>query len=199
MSFSFANVEAALALSHDIAPSKRSAFANRLKHLQKLGFLPEIRTGRGKAADYKGHHIFLLGLALQFIEMGLTPERTIFAIEQEMDLFVIPTRLAIATLAKEKDPHPFFVRFDPSSLDSLRYDNAVHAPTTAFYSGSGSLAESIKGMATRAPRLALINITSLVSDTFSSLHEIDPKLAERYELELQAWLESHLEHGESET
>ena len=185
-----------MALCHDIAPDKRSAFANRLKHLQKLGFLPDIRTGRGKAADYKGHHVFLLGLALQFIELGLTPERTIFVIRENLNFVLIPTRFAMRSLTTETKPLPYFVRFDPSILDSLRYDNPLHddASETTFYGGIGTIADTIEDMGTQWPRLSLINMTSLVSQTFSSFHEVDPTLADTFEAELTAWLDTYPDH-----
>ena len=200
LSFTFAQVEAALASCHDIADNKRSAFANRLKHLQKLGFLPEIKTGRGKAAAYKGQHIYLLGLALEFIELGLTPERTILTINQNLNFVLIPTRFALASLNKDEVPFPYFIRFDPSSLNSLRYDDPEDddASATLSYAGVGTMAELIKDMGTLWPRLAVINVTSLVSHTFSSLHEVKPDLGERYEKELTAWLDTYPDHEEGD-
>jgi hypothetical protein len=52
LELSFAQVEKALAHTHNIAEPKRRAFAARLQHLQKLKFPAGTNTGRGRAAKY---------------------------------------------------------------------------------------------------------------------------------------------------
>jgi hypothetical protein len=84
LSYGFADVEAALAQVHHIADPKRSAFANRLKHLQRLGFPEGVNTGRGRAATYLPEHVFLIAVALQLNEFGITPERAIKLISNSM-------------------------------------------------------------------------------------------------------------------
>jgi len=84
VAYSFAVVEKALARLNHIAPSKRSAFANRLKHLQRKGFPPGVNTGRGRAADYQPEHVVLLALALELITFGYTPEKAIGAMEESL-------------------------------------------------------------------------------------------------------------------
>lgn len=77
MRYGFADVEDALARFHTISDEKRSAFANRLKHLQRRGFPPGVNTGRGRAADYAPHHVFLLAVALELNQLGAGPEAAI--------------------------------------------------------------------------------------------------------------------------
>lgn len=82
MGYGFSEIEAVLALLHDIASEKRSAFVGRLKYLQKQGFLPNANTGRGKAASYQAEDAMLLGLALQLCEFGLSPDKAVNVIKR---------------------------------------------------------------------------------------------------------------------
>lgn len=198
MPLSFGQVEAALAAVHDIDPAARSAFSNRLKHFQKLGFLPEIRTGRGKAADYRGQHAYLLGVALQFVELGLTPERAMRAVNQNIDFIAIPTRWALESLNENPDnPSLWFLRFDPSSLNSLRYPESEDddASFGLFYAGVGTLREAIEQMGTLWPRIAVVNITSLVAHLYAAFHEANPISAAEFESDLTEWLSHQADDG----
>ncbi len=198
MPFGFAQVDEALATVHDIPPPGRSAFANRLKHLQKSNLLPDIRTGRGHAASYSGHHAYLFGVALQFIELGLTPERAVKAVTENLDFIAIPTRWALADLnSKGVDADPHFLRFDPSSLNSLRYSDPEQddASFGMFYAGVGTLRDLIENMGTLHPRLAVVNLTFLVSDLFSAFSEGSTKDGEQFESELTAWLSMMADDG----
>lgn len=77
MQFGFSDVWEVLANFHRIADDKRSAFSNRLKHLQKLGFPEGINTGRGRAAGYRPEHILQLSLVLELNQFGVGPDRAI--------------------------------------------------------------------------------------------------------------------------
>jgi len=84
LEYGFAEVERALASFHSIADDKRSAFVSRLQHLQKLKFPPGVNTGRGRAARYQPHHVFLIAIALQFNELGMNPDRAIRMIRRNL-------------------------------------------------------------------------------------------------------------------
>lgn len=60
---------------HQIAPKKRSAFQARLRHLQRWGVPPGTNTGKGKAAAYGPIQVTMLGVALELLQLGLSPER----------------------------------------------------------------------------------------------------------------------------
>lgn len=96
MGYGFADVDVALAEMHGIANAKRSAFSNRLKHLQRMGFPPGVNTGRGRAAIYYAEHVFLLSVALQLSEFGFTPERAIRVIEYGIARLAGGARAAVA-------------------------------------------------------------------------------------------------------
>lgn len=96
MGYGFADVEAALAELHLIVEDRRSAFSNRLKHFQRLGFPPGLNTGRGRAATYYAEHVFLLGVILQLSELSVPPERAINIIQGSFPQLAGGARLAIA-------------------------------------------------------------------------------------------------------
>ena len=120
MELTFAQVEKALALTNAVAETKRSAFAYRLKHLQKLRFPPGVNTGRGKAAAYDVGHLYLLGVALELNQLGLTPERTVNVINQNT-LTIAQAGLEAAREGPPKGsyPAPMLLYFDPANLSDL--------------------------------------------------------------------------------
>ena len=95
MAYAFSDVERALAEIHVIADERRPAFVSRLQHLQKRRFPPGVNTGRGRAASYFAEHAFLLGVALQMIEMSITPERAIRIIDSSLPALAGGAILAI--------------------------------------------------------------------------------------------------------
>lgn len=128
MGYGFADVEAALAEIHGIADEKRSAFSNRLKHLQRLGFPPGVNTGRGRAATYYAEHAFLLGVALQLNEISVSPERAIKMIESSFSPLA-----GGASFAIEK-AEPVFCEVPALSLMDLVYGDRLseHAGLATF-------------------------------------------------------------------
>jgi hypothetical protein len=73
--FSFAQIEAILAAINNIADHKRTAFAGRLKTLQKNKILDRKAPGRGKAAAYSFNHLVQLGFGIELMKAGLAPNR----------------------------------------------------------------------------------------------------------------------------
>jgi hypothetical protein len=130
MELTFAQVEKALALTHNIADGRRSAFSSRLKHLQKLKFPPGINTGRGRAATYSVGHLFLLGVALELNQLGLSPERAADVITRNLRQ-VAEGGLIAARHGPPKGsfPTPVLLYFDPANLSDLMH--SVHAEDRA--------------------------------------------------------------------
>jgi len=126
--YGFAEVEAALAEIHGIAEEKRSAFSNRLKHLQRLGFPPGVNTGRGRAATYYAEHAFLLGVALQLNEFSISPERAIKIIEASFAQLAGGATLAIS------GGEPVFCEAPTLSLQDLVHGDRLseHLGVTAI-------------------------------------------------------------------
>lgn len=113
MPYGFAEIEAGLAIIHDIASEKRTAFVGRLKYLQKQGFLPNANTGRGKAASYQAEDAMLLGLALQLCEFGLSPDKAVNVIKRSMGY--IAEGVLQATVPNPYEARSRLLCFSPTS------------------------------------------------------------------------------------
>jgi len=81
LDLSFGQIEAALIRMNRIADDKRVAFRARLKHLQRLGFPPGTNTGTGKRASYRFSTYMQMVLAVELMQAGFTPARTVKIVE----------------------------------------------------------------------------------------------------------------------
>ena len=73
--YRYAEVEAALAKMHHIAPDAIGAFRGRIKHLQKIGVVPSS-PGRGKKISYNFGAVAVWAFCLQVAEFGVDPTVT---------------------------------------------------------------------------------------------------------------------------
>ncbi|MEO6092333.1 MAG: hypothetical protein ABIT04_10365 [Novosphingobium sp.] len=171
LAFQFAHVEQALAAMHGVADDRRSAFQARLKHYQKKGFPPGLNTGRGRAATYHVEHALKLGLALEFNQMGLTPERAIHLIGQNEETIRLALLDAVQTNLAE-DAWPVFLCFDPVSLRDLQEteipDDAVL--TLEFITFGALRARFDNWTQSFFKREAIINLTSMAEELAHRLH-----------------------------
>jgi hypothetical protein len=71
-SFSYAQVETALAKVYNAVDVQQGAFQGRLKHLRKLG-LPRKTPGKGARIRYSKDDVAQLLVALEFSEFGIDP------------------------------------------------------------------------------------------------------------------------------
>ncbi|MCO5794014.1 MAG: hypothetical protein HEQ21_14425 [Blastomonas sp.] len=196
MEFRFAETERALALTHAIADDKRSAFANRLRHLQRLGFPPGVNTGRGKVAAYGVGEVFLLGVALELMQLGLNPERAVDAITD--DLFAVAMGAGMA--AYDGPPtggfkNPIFYYLDPSALNDLMRPGRQgdRASASFFYAGLGIINEHLAARAKEGfGRVALINVSFLVHRISGFL--VKPEDKQAFYDRLAIWAD-HLKDG----
>lgn len=161
MAYGFADIEAALARLHFVAPSRRSAFANRLKHLQRLGFPPGVNTGRGRAADYHPEHLVLLALALELITFGYTPERAKDAIEGSL------ASLAAGIYRATDFEDTIICNFRPQGLSDLqdRTHFEEQGPTLHCMT-AGEAVDAMKfvaGAQFAGSRIALFSLSGVVS------------------------------------
>lgn len=174
MAFKFSEVDDALALVHSIADDKRSAFANRLRHLHRLGFPPGIKAGRGKVASYEVGDVFLLAIALELNQLGLSPERAINAITSDLHA----VGMGAGLVARAGPPvgrgfeSPIFFYLDPAALNDLMYlrPGGDRAASSFFYAGAGIIKEKFESRAHEGySRLALINASFVTYRTLSFL------------------------------
>jgi hypothetical protein len=168
--FSFAHVERALSQMHDIRDDRAAAFQARLKHYQKRGFPPGINTGRGKAASYSIDHVLKLALAVEFNEMGLSPERAADLCTENLDR--IQSAVSLATYSWMQDSRlPMFLYFDPSGLADLKAAAWDDADRTFHYAGLGQLKEDMQYWHKNAvQRIAIVNLTAMLIYLVAYLH-----------------------------
>lgn len=163
-SMGFAQVDAVLAEVNWIASDKRTAFQARLKNFQRLGLLEDIREGRGKAAAYDAHHVLLLGLAVEFAQLGFAPDMTVSILKRNMAHIV----RAIASIPRdEKEAEswsPQLVYFDPANLSSLMQTPVEELQWQDFtFASAKEFKDGLRDLLARGcTRLALINVTGLV-------------------------------------
>ena len=168
MQFTFAEVVHTLAQTYGIADEKRGAFSARLQHLQKLKFPAGTNTGRGRAAKYDVGHLFLLGVALELGQLGLTPDRAKRVIESDMHAVAMSAYMVATDRIPDMDlkfDSPMFLYCDPAVLKNLtkRNDEEDWAEATFFYAGLGQVEENFRNWFTHgAPRMALFSVSSLV-------------------------------------
>lgn len=169
--FSFSQVEAALAQCHSIADDKRSAFANRLKHLQKNGFPPGTKTGRGVAAEYNIGHVLQLAFVLEFNQLGLLPERSAHTVTSNLDTIHRAVGQCVGYRGIKEEE--VFLSFDPSNLIDLMNPLFTDPVKVSFWYYETEAVQGLFGQwkTPRAPtldlprrgrRLAFINVTQLI-------------------------------------
>jgi hypothetical protein len=83
--WSYAEVEAALAKIFDAEDVQRTAFRGRIQHFRKCG-LPARQPGKGARIRYSAADIFELMLAFEFAEFGLDPRLAIQVIRRHWRL-----------------------------------------------------------------------------------------------------------------
>lgn len=121
MEFTYAEILDILAAKHNVVSSKQVAFRGRLQHFQRLGFPAGANTGKGNVASYSWRELFLMGLALDCLEIGSTPDRSVNEIIKFEDVFLS----AVASVGlgdKEEDNEDFkcFLIVELSNLMSLK-------------------------------------------------------------------------------
>lgn len=133
MDLTFNQVEAVFARRFDIPAEKAMAFRGRLQHFQRLKFPTGVNTGRGTKATYGWMQIIQLMVALDLIDLGLTPDlasksvrqstdRLVTAIHNVISNFETPEALAKA-LKKARCPFAF-TQFAVASVYALTLPRA---------------------------------------------------------------------------
>ena len=169
MHFTFAEVEGALAATYDIADDKRQAFRARLQHLQKLRFPEGLNTGRGRAAKYRAAHLYLLAVAIELLQIGLSPERAKTVIEEYLHSVAMAASLATNGMPMDvrRFESPAFLYCDPAALRDLTtiYQGEDWASQTFFYAGLGQLMGQFREWFTEGvQRMAFFSVSALIFD-----------------------------------
>ena len=122
ISFQYADALAILAEKHDISINKEVAFRGRLQHFQRLNFPSGVNTGKGNPAKYGWRELFLLALALEYLEIGSTPERSVQEISKFEDNLTIGIAKVVSSQNAEQEA--YYLITELSSLLVLRKENS---------------------------------------------------------------------------
>lgn len=128
-------MEEVFATVHRIAPGKRGAFQARLRHLQRLGVPPGTNTGKGVAAAYGPQQVAILAVALELLQLGLSPEHAATVLEKNGGRILRQVCHAASDLPMEREYSGAqqLVLIDPGGLSTLQSPEAVPEP----YLGGG--------------------------------------------------------------
>lgn len=168
----FRDLSHALARVHSIQPDKLYAFESRIKNLQRLGFLPETNTGRGRKASYGIEETFLLALGIELLQLGVTPERVINVINPRRAAIVHELRFASRS-GNWIRGNPKLMYLDPRALSDLQDDEAVKAHGGSVNNVRFGTVSDVGNYFARhrrlPPRLAVIDLQKLVTDVLNAL------------------------------
>ncbi|MEH6756490.1 MAG: hypothetical protein V7676_03140 [Parasphingorhabdus sp.] len=121
MEFTYAEILDILVTKHNIANSKQVAFRGRLQHFQRLGFPEGANTGKGNTVSYSWRELFLIGMALDCLEIGSTPDRSVNEIVKFEDVFLSAVAsVAIGNKNEENKEFKCFLIVELSNLMSLK-------------------------------------------------------------------------------
>lgn len=179
--WTFGQLDAVLADIHKIADSKRTAFQSRLKNFHRLKFPHGFQSSKGKTATYSVGDIFMMALAVEMTQLGLSPERVVRVLVSNWFPVTMAARMAADALVSDpygfdlegafpekKDPLSMFLFFDPSALQGLSTDAAGddamwdEASSSFFYGGQGVIREQFVDWTLNSGRLSLLNITAML-------------------------------------
>lgn len=150
------------------------AFLGRFQHLQRLRLVQGINPGRGKQAEYRANHVLVIALAMQLLQLGLTPERAVWIIQQNQDCVRLSISLAVQSL---DELTPAFLYFDPALLTQLgdRSEDTDHAEQTFHYAGGGTIREMVEDYLVHGdvPRMAIVNVKGTIVAIKDALWELD--------------------------
>lgn len=75
--FASREVEAWLREMHDIDHANESAFYARMRNLLNLGLSADVRSGRGRAAQYSAEDFWKMAIALELLQLDVGPSRVV--------------------------------------------------------------------------------------------------------------------------
>lgn len=185
----YGGAEALFASINAIRPDKRIAFKARLKHLQRLGFPPGVNTGTGRSANYGAGEIYQLGIALELLQLGLSPERAVRLVSGNIEVLKNAGRTALAELINQSKDYAMFLIFDPSGLAELSEQMAEdEASWTLTYGGPAKIRELLPIFIEEARRASIMNVSLLIDgvrDTLEAQHSREA--ADTFVADLEDW------------
>lgn len=146
-----------------VETASAGAFLGRFQHLQRLRLVEGINPGRGRQAAYRANQVMVIALAMQLLQLGLSPERAVRIIKENKERVRLSISLAVTSAERLA---PAFLYFDPALLTALgaEGDHADHAEQTFHYAGQGTLRDMIEGFLVEGdvPRMAIVNVKGTI-------------------------------------
>jgi hypothetical protein len=142
------------------------------------------------AATYDVGHLFLLGLALELNQLGLTPERAVEVLTDNPTPVIYSLRIAASWRRQGTSEGPMLLYCDPAVLSPLMRatDEEDQASASFFYGGWAVVRDMLDSMPWHTRRIALINVSSIVFELIARL-TVNLKLGTEEEWldALEAW------------
>ncbi len=185
----FGYVEAVLAAVNSVASNRRTAFQARIRNFQRVGLLDDIKPTRGNVPRYNPHHLLLLGLSVELAQLGVTPERAVRLLNENMTHVVIASRIASNWLMSgEKEI--MYLYLDPRALVQLMDPSADENVSETFFYGGWPVVRELmdRGGTGHLRRVALINLTELICQLCDELNQAQPVVTtSEFLLSVQDW------------
>jgi hypothetical protein len=108
---------------YEIPEAQMSAFENRIKNIQRLGWPEGANTGRGVAADYSPKMLREMAFVTELTVLGVTPERAIQIVKANL-----PSLHRAAEVGGSIDLHspPLFGERVPDGIVRLDFSRALN-------------------------------------------------------------------------
>jgi hypothetical protein len=170
----FGKVSDALASLIGVASGREDRFQARLKQLQRMGFPPGVNVGRYAKARYDGSQLLQLAVALELLQVGLSPERATKTVLKWWDGIrraVVAARDHPATLvATAFMPKDFGGLTSATTSEDDRIAWTGDGLITFRFSGKDDpdIASDLTHLLT-APRAVIINVSRIVAELDDAL------------------------------
>lgn len=172
MEFSYKDVVETFFLKHQISAERKGAFKGRLQHFQRLGFPPGINTGKGKAASYKWRELILLGLALEYAEIGSTPDRSVAEVTKFSDVLISGVAQSLVVNDGPEEERKAFLCIEVSALLPLKNEEDWNQEIQIFSVSEMRDVFSEFGVASMNSPYAIIDIRQFLAGLLTSMGEV---------------------------
>jgi hypothetical protein len=184
--FTFSEVLRLLSATQGIQDAKEKAFRARLKHLQSLGFPTGTNTGKGRQASYDSWQVCQLQIALEFEQLGMSPDTVVDIMESAHDFIGCMIGDALDVVDRHE---PYFLLIDPNALAGKDVDwNASYHTLT-----SASLPLLVERLSnwqetTGYRRLAMIDLTWVVRELIDTSAAFGDERSGQFRTTLETWV-----------
>lgn len=172
MEFTYKEILEILSQKHNIADASRTAFRGRIQHMQRLGFPTGVNTGKGKPVSYTWRELLLVGLALEYLEIGSTPDRSIAEIIKIEDMLLVGISKVILADRQSKGQANHFLFAELSALLTLKAEDSWHQQCKILsFEDIQQILSSEGDDAYRSP-YAIIDLRQFLGGLFTSVLDV---------------------------